>query len=91
MEEVNPGQQVVVTQSTKSVGVAVILAFLFGSIGMFYATVRGAIIMIILQSLFVILTFGIGFLLMFLLNPVCMIWAGVAAKKSNEKLLASAA
>jgi ABC-type multidrug transport system fused ATPase/permease subunit len=36
---------IVVTKSTKSVGIAILLTFLFGPIGLFYASVIGGLIM----------------------------------------------
>lgn len=79
--------QVVVTKQTKSVGIALILTFLFGSIGMFYSTIKGALIMLAIETAIIVLTMGFGFFLIFLTNPICMIWGGLAAKNYNEQLL----
>jgi hypothetical protein len=46
---------VIVTQ-TKSVGIAILLTLLFGPIGLFYATVRGALtVLFLLPTAFVVL------------------------------------
>lgn len=79
-----PEQPQVIVTSTKSVGVAVLLAVLFGPLGMLYATVPGALIMVAVAIVVGALTFGLG---LFLVWPACMIWGGVAAKAHNEKLL----
>lgn len=68
----------VVVQSKKSVGLAVLLALLFGPLGLLYSSVAGALIL-----------FVIGFILFFLLPVVgaiivwvlSMIWAVVAASR----------
>ena len=80
-------QQVIVTRNTKNVGIALILTFIFGSLGMFYSTVKGGLIMMIIQALLIIFTLGVGFFFIFLLNPICMIWAAISANSYNKKLL----
>lgn len=84
-------QQIVITKSTKNVGIALILTFIFGSIGMFYSTVKGGLIMILIQILFIVVTLGVGVFLVFLLNPICMIWAAISANNYNKQLLQGAA
>ncbi len=37
--------QIVVVQSQKSVGISIMLTFLFGSFGLFYSTITGGLIM----------------------------------------------
>jgi hypothetical protein len=86
-----PGNQPTVVQQTtviqvgthKSVGLAVLLAFLFGPLGMLYATVPGAIAMFVLGLLIVIPTAGIGLLFTWLVG---IIWAGAAASSHNKGL-----
>jgi hypothetical protein len=77
-------QKVIVT-STKNVGIAILLAFLFGPLGMFYSTISGAIVMLILYPIVGFLTIGLG---LFILHPIAIIWAAVAANTYNKKLLA---
>ena len=76
--------QTVVTVSTKNVGVSLILTFLFGSLGMFYSTIIGAIIMLVIEAIVGFLTVGFGLLVT---HPICMIWGAVAANRYNKKLL----
>ncbi|MDR3268168.1 MAG: hypothetical protein LBT83_03780 [Tannerella sp.] len=75
---------VVVTKSTKSVGISILLTVLFGPLGMFYSTVLGAIIMIVIDIVVGIFTFGIGLLVTW---PIQIIWAAVATSMYNKKLL----
>ena len=77
-------KQVVVT-STKSMGIAILLTVLFGPLGMLYSTIWGAIIMIVLSGIIGLVTFGFGLLFTW---PICIIWAAVATKSYNKKLLA---
>jgi len=80
-------QKIVVVQgAAKSTMVAVILAFLFGPLGMMYATVSGGVIMLIISLVVGIVTLGFGLLFTW---PVCVIWAALAADKQNKKALAS--
>jgi hypothetical protein len=72
-------QHVVIVKSQKSVGVAIILSILFGPLGMFYSTVGGAIVMMVVNLLALLLTAGIGLIITW---PIGIIWAAVAAKNS---------
>lgn len=81
-------QHVVVTQSTKNVGIAIILTFLFGPLGMFYSTIIGGIVMLVVSLFVAIFTLGIGLLFTW---PVCIIWGAIAAKNYNDNLLRSTA
>ena len=54
----NQNVNVVVTKSPKSVGIAIALSLFFGPLGMFYSTVLGAIVMIIVNLIVGLLTFG---------------------------------
>ena len=78
--------QVVVTVSTKSVGIAILLCVIFGPLGMFYSTVMGAIIMLIVSLIVAVVTAGFG---LFLTWPVSIIWGALAVKKYNQALLSS--
>ena len=77
-------RQVVVVTPTKSAGVAILLTVLFGPLGMFYSTIAGAIVMIVVSLLVGVVTLGIGLLLTW---PVCIVWAAMAASSHNKKLL----
>lgn len=84
-----PGPVVNVTQtmavnvsSSKSVGVAVLLAFFFGPLGMLYSTVLGAVVMFFVNLVVGIPTYGFGLLLTW---PGCVIWAAIAANNHNQR------
>ena len=85
MTQENPQQTSVITISTKSVGIAIILTFLFGPLGMFYSTVGGAIIMSLISIVVGLFTLGFGF---FVTWPICIIWGALAASSYNKNLLA---
>ena len=74
-----------VVVSTKSPGIAILLTFLFGPIGMFYSTIVGAIVMMLVSLVVGLLTLGLGLLLTW---PICIIWAALAAAGYNRKILA---
>jgi len=78
--------QVVIVKGTKSVGVSILLTFLFGPLGMFYSTILGALIMLVVSGVVGVMTLGVG---LFLTQPICIIWGAVAAKSYNGQLLAS--
>jgi hypothetical protein len=80
-------KQIVVVASTKSVGISVLLTILLGPLGMFYSTIIGAIVMMVISVIVGFVTLGFG---LFLTWPICVIWGAVAASSYNKKLLATA-
>lgn len=82
--EDNQKPNVIVAKTTKSVGLAFILSALFGPIGMFYSTVIGGIVMLIVDLVVGFLTFGLGLIITV---PIGVIWATMAAYSYNKKLL----
>lgn len=80
----NEQPQIVVVKSTKSVGIAILLAFM-GPIGMFYSTIIGGIVMLIVALFVGFSTFGLGLIFIW---PICIIWSAMAAISYNKKLLA---
>lgn len=74
----------VVTTSTKSMGISIILTVLFGPLGMLYSTIWGGVIMAVISIIVGIVTLGFGLLLTW---PICIIWAAVATSSYNKKLL----
>lgn len=82
-----PQPQIIVTQSPKSMGIALILALLLGPLGLLYATVKGGIIMIVASAVFAFFTLGIS---LFITQSICVLWAYFAVKKYNESLLGHA-
>ena len=73
---------IVVVSKSKSVGTAFALAFLFGPLGLLYASVAGGIIMFFIAflSFFVLPVVGVFFVWI-----GCIIWAVVAAQNANAK------
>ena len=84
-------QQYVVMRSPKSIGIGLILTFFFGPIGLFYATISGAIIMLIIDAIFAVIGFlTLGYSLIVtapLVNLVCMVWAYVKINSYNKALI----
>lgn len=78
-------KQMVIAVSPKNVGIAIILTILFGPLGMFYSTIAGAIIMMVVSLVIGLVTFGVGLLLTW---PVCIIWGAMAASAHNKKIMA---
>jgi hypothetical protein len=89
----------VLVKSHKSVGIAILLAFLFGPIGLFYASVTGGLIMTFTPVVLVLVMiigiirdssdlFGWSFVLMlgFALTYwlICMIWSVVGVSDYNR-------
>jgi hypothetical protein len=72
--------QVTVVSNEKSVGVALLLTFFFGPLGMLYSTVVGALVMMGLGFVLGILTLGLWFLVAW---PIQMVWAAVAASNTR--------
>ena len=67
----------------KSVVGAVLLALLFGPLGMLYSTVVGALVMLFVNLLVAIPTLGLGLILTV---PIGAVWAGIAASNHNSSL-----
>ena len=65
----------------KSVVLSLVLTFFLGPFGMFYSTVSGALIMLVLYIGLGIITFGWA---LAVLHPLAMIWGAVAADRANH-------
>ena len=63
-------------------GLAIFLALIFGPLGLFYSSVLGGVLMLIIAIPVTIVTFGLG---LFLILPLCAIWAGIASGAKNRK------
>lgn len=72
---------IIVAKTEKSVVAAFLLTFLFGPLGLLYATVGGGISMIIVALILGAVTLGLGALITW---PVAMIWGVVAALASKR-------
>lgn len=90
-----------VTKSLKSIGIAILLTFLFGSIGLFYASVSGGLIMTLtpiflflllfvgtLQDNSILVGWSSGLLIIFVLTYwlINIIWAVISVNSYNEKI-----
>ena len=69
---------------SKSMAVGILLTIFFGPLGLFYSSVIGAIIMLIVSIPLAIVTAGLGFILII---PVCVIIAAVSINNHNSKLV----
>jgi hypothetical protein len=69
--------------SRKSVVGAVLLALLFGPLGMLYSTVVGALVMFFVNIVVGVATLGLGLIVTV---PLGAIWAGIAAGNHNDSL-----
>src|SRR5579885_3295767 len=81
---------VVVLKEQKSVALAIVLAFFFGPLGMFYGTVTGALVMLSVTLVLFLLgfiTFGLTWFLFFFTWIGGIIWAAVEANSSNQRLV----
>lgn len=77
-------RQVVVLGARKSVGTAIMLAFLFGPLGMLYSTVGGAVAMCFIMLAVGAVTLGFGLPIAWF---ACMFWAAHAANEHNRRLV----
>ncbi|MBQ8225308.1 MAG: hypothetical protein IJZ86_08175 [Bacteroides sp.] len=82
----NNDVKVIITRSPKSLGISILLSAIFGGLGMLYATILGGIIMFIFDLILWI--FPLGWIVsLLLLRPIEIIWAIIATKSYNDKLL----
>lgn len=79
-ENIRP--QILIKQ--KSTGIALLLSFLFGPLGMLYATVAGGVIMFFISIPVVLFTGGLGLLLTL---PIGMVWSASAVSSHNNRML----
>ena len=84
MENSEKNVQIIVTRSTKSVGIGLLLTFIFGPIGMLYGTIWGGFIMMVVNLVIGIPTFGLGFLFTW---PIQLIWVALSIRSYNKKLM----
>ena len=84
MENSEKNVNVVITYSPKSLGIALLLTFIFGPIGMLYATIWGGFIMLLINLVIGIPTFGLGLIFTW---PIQLIWVTLAVRSYNKKLM----
>lgn len=99
-QEYDSGSTIILKQ--KSVGLAIILTFLFGPLGMFYSTIRGALIMLALPVISLVMMMLVGqsnkdvlsvlllgslIFYLFFYWLICIIWAAIAANRTNKIII----
>jgi hypothetical protein len=72
----------IVSGKSKSLGIAVALAILFGPAGLLYASIAGGIIMFILA---IIVFLILPLIALFLVWVGCIVWAITAVQRANQK------
>lgn len=77
----------VVVVAPKSMGISVMLTFLFGPLGMLYSTIPGALVMMVASGIALVITAGLGLIVTW---PICILWGAVATSSYNKKLMAGA-
>jgi len=75
---------VIMPSPTKSMLVTILLTVFFGPLGLFYSSVTGGIVTLLISIPLGIFTAGFGILLMI---PVCVIWGAVATNSYNRKVI----
>lgn len=78
----------VVVVGQKSLGLAIVLTFFFGPLGMLYSTVPGAIVTFIIGFISILLG---GWAMVVILWPIELIWTYTGVKKHNARLYLRAA
>lgn len=80
----------IVTKSTKSIGIGMILLLIFGPFGMFYATIFGTLIMLLMLIPLTIICLAIP-IFIFILVPfyylICAIWLMFSINSYNKRIL----
>ena len=84
-QQTTPANQtnIIVVGKSKSVGTAFLLAFLFGLLGLLYASVIGGIIMFFIGIFSFFILPLVGFIFVWI---GCIIWAVVAANNANASM-----
>lgn len=84
-------KMIVITKSPKSAGISILLTLLFGSIGMFYSTISGGLIMTFLVPPIMLYLFFTAkwiafFVVALIYYPICIIWGYNATRQYNANL-----
>ena len=77
----------VVVAPRKSLMLSLVLTFIFGPLGMLYATVGGAIVMLLVSIVAALLTVGGSIVVTWV---VSMIWGALAVERYNRKMFEKA-
>lgn len=81
MEQSSQHTTTTVIVKHKSVGLAFLLAFFFGPLGLLYASILGGVIMFFASLILFFLIPIVGAILCWI---VCIIWAIIAAQNGNK-------
>ena len=68
--------------SDKSVGVAFLLTFFFGPLGMLYTQVWAALLMLVIAFIVAFVTLGFGLIVVWI---ACIVWACVSASRQHSQ------
>jgi len=74
----------VIVRSEKSVGLSLLLTFLFGGWGLMYVSVGLGIVLGLISLIAGVITFGISSII---IHPVCMIIGVIMTNSYNNKLM----
>ena len=77
-------QTTIVVVERQSVGLAYLLTFLFGPLGMLYSTVVGALVMLVVSVGAASCTAGLGLIITW---PICILWGCMAASSSARQVV----
>ncbi len=69
-------------------GAALVLTFLFGALGLFYASILGGLIMSFLFLLVIVMgvfTLGFAWILLAIIWPMTMVWGAVSASQQHRR------
>ncbi|MBR2215502.1 MAG: zinc ribbon domain-containing protein [Selenomonadaceae bacterium] len=87
----SPKSNYVVTRTPKNMGLGIALALIFGPFGLFYASIPGGIIMLVIGILLNIvgmMVFVVGvFFTLIVTDVICAAWAYFAIDKYNRDLM----
>ncbi len=80
--------KVIVNAPMKSEGVSIVLTILFGGLGLLYSTIKGGIIMTIVEIINLFLCcIIIGFFLWPVIHIIAVIWGLKAVRASNLEMM----
>lgn len=86
-------KMIVAAMSQKNLGLGIFLTLFFGGLGMFYATILGGLVFLLLDLLLLVVaicTAGIGGILYIPLHILAVIFTIIAINSHNKKLLRQA-
>jgi len=80
--------KVIVNAPMKSEGVSIVLTILFGGLGLLYSTIKGGIIMTIVEIINLFLCFIIiGLFFLPIIHIISVVWGLKAVRASNMEIM----